>query len=132
MFFLSIASGYAQRYQSLSGKVVDKESQAPLVGSVVTITDLSPIKGAVTDEQGQFLLDSIPLGKHQVVVAYMGYESATVADVLFTSAKQVVLSISLQEAVHEMHEVVVKQQRDHINEMALVSTKTFDVQETER
>lgn len=132
VFLLSIASGYAQRYQSLSGKVVDKESQAPLVGSVVTITDLSPIKGAVTDEQGQFFLDSIPLGKHQVVVAYMGYESATVADVLFTSAKQVVLSISLQETVHEMHEVVVKQQRDHINEMALVSTKTFDVQETER
>ena len=38
----------------------------------------------------------------------------------------------MEEAVLTMGEVTITHKRDHINDMALVSTKTFDVQETER
>jgi len=52
--------------------------------------------------------------------------------VLFTSAKEVVLDVEMEESATNLDEVVISDKREHINEMAVVSAKTFDVQETER
>jgi hypothetical protein len=38
----------------------------------------------------------------------------------------------MEELARKMDEVVVTSKKDHINEMAIISAKTFDVQETER
>ncbi len=54
------------------------------------------------------------------------------SDVLVTSAKEVVLPLELEESAVKVDEVVVSKKKEHINDMALISTKTFDVQETER
>lgn len=122
----------AQRYQRIRGTVTDKESKISLPGATVSVTDIVPPPGGVSDENGVYHIDSVPVGKHTIVVSYMGYESRTIADVLVTSAKEVILPVELEEKVVKMNEVVVSQKREHINELALVSTRTFDVQETER
>jgi hypothetical protein len=122
----------AQRYQRVRGTVTDKESKITLPGATVSVADLVPPPGGVCDENGMYHIDSVPVGKHTIVVSYMGYESRTIADVLVTSAKEVILPVELEEKVVKMNEVVVLQKREHINELALASTRTFDVQETER
>jgi hypothetical protein len=122
----------AQRLQRIKGTVRDKESKMPLAGVSVGVMDVVPAIGTATDADGNFVIDSVPVGKHTLTVSYMGYLSATMNDVLVTSAKEVVLPVELEEQAVKMNEVVVTRKRDHINEMALVSTKTFDVQETER
>ena len=122
----------AQRTQTIKGKVVEKESKTPLIGVSVMITDVSPVLGAVTDLNGSFSIDSVPVGKRNISATYVGYTTYSVNDVQVTSAKEVILSIEMEEAAVKMTEVVVSTRRDHINDMALVSTKTFDVQETER
>ncbi len=123
---------FAQRTQTIKGRVVDKESKTPLIGVSIGVTDLQQPLGAVTDGNGDFALDSVPVGKHTIVVSYMGYQGTTLADVLVTSAKEVVLPMELEESSVKMSEVVVTTKREHINEMAVASVKTFDVQDTER
>jgi len=125
-------SAHAQRLQRIRGTVTDKESKATLPGVTITIADLVPAPGAVTDELGNFVIDSVPVGKHLVMASYVGYETRTFNDVLVTSGKEVILPVEIEEAAVKMAEVTVTQRREHINEMALVSTRTFDVQETER
>ncbi|MBS1780936.1 MAG: TonB-dependent receptor [Bacteroidetes bacterium] len=122
----------AQRTQSITGSVVDKESKSPLIGVHVSITDVSPATGTVTDERGNFIINNIPVGKHTISFTYIGYRPYVQSNILVTSGKEVVLPIELEESSNKMEEVVVRQKKEHINEMALVSAKTFDVQETER
>lgn len=122
----------AQRVQRIKGIVVDKESNTPLIGVGVTVTDISPVMGTVTDTAGNFVIEGVPVGKHTIAVNYIGYQSRTVDGVLVTSAREVVLPIAMEEQAVKMEEVTVVNKREHINDMALVSAKTFDVQETER
>jgi len=122
----------AQRVQRVKGTIVDKESKISLVGVSVVVTDITPPIGTVTDPNGNFVLENVPVGKHTVSISYLGYQSNTMNDVLVTSAKEVVLPVELEESAVKMKEVTVTNKREHINDMALVSTKTFDVQETER
>jgi hypothetical protein len=130
-FMLPVAA-YAQRFQQIRGTIIDKETKATLIGATVTVTDIAPTRGAATDSRGEFVIDSIPVGKHALRVSYLGYQSRELRDVLVTSAKEVVLPIEMEEQAIKIEEVTITRKREHINEMALASTKTFDVQETER
>jgi hypothetical protein len=122
----------AQRVQHIKGSVVDKESKMSLPGVTVSVVDVTPNIGAATDTNGDYLIAGVPVGKHVVVVSYMGYKGVILSDILVTSAHEVVLPIELEELAVKMTEVTITQRREHINDMALVSTKTFDVQEAER
>lgn len=132
VLLLSPAVLHAQRLQNIKGVVVDKESKAPLIGVTVAVSDMQPPLGTTTDAYGNFRIQNVPLGKHVLTISYVGYQQLTVPDVLFTSGKEVVLPIELEESAVKMQEVNVTDRREHINEMAIVSVKTFDIQETER
>lgn len=132
LLVLSAGIARAQLTQQVRGTVGDKESHAPIGGATVVVTDVPGI-GATTDSSGQFLLDAVPVGKHTLQCSLTGYQPLTLPDVLVTTGKEVVLSVVLEESVTtKMNEVTVRSRREHINEMAIVSTRTFNVQETER
>lgn len=122
----------AQHRQTVKGIVTDKESRMRLAGVSVVITDIEPRAGTATDADGAFIIKDIAVGKHTVQLSYLGYNSVTLQGILFTSAKEVVLDVEMEESATNLDEVVISDKREHINEMAVVSTKTFDVQETER
>ncbi len=121
-----------QRTQLIKGVIRDKESKSPLTGVIVVVTDVTPSIGGATDQNGNYVLKDVPVGKHTIYASYVGYLGVTMSDVLVTSAKEVVLPIEMEESAVKMTEVTVTHKREHINDMAIVSTKTFDVQETER
>ena len=123
---------FAQRTQVVRGHIVDKESKSPLAGVIVAITDMTTRMGAATDKFGNFVIQEVRVGKHNITVSYMGFNTVTLSDVLVTSGKETVLEIEMEESVTTMGEVTVVHKREHINDMAVVSTRTFDVQETER
>ena len=122
----------AQRVQTVKGHVADKESKAALIGAIITITDVSPAIGTATDDKGNYILKNVPVGKHSLTFSYTGYEIRQMNDILVTSAKEVILPVELEENSIKIKEVTIIHKREHINEMAVVSTRTFDVQETER
>ena len=122
----------AQRGQTIKGRIIDKESHTAVIGALIVVTDVTPQMGGASDADGNFKIDTVPVGKRTIVVSGAGYNSVTMGDVLVTSAKEVVLNVELEETVTKLKEVTVSQKREHINDMAIVSTKTFNVQETER
>lgn len=122
----------AQLTQIIKGTVQDKESKMPLQGVAVSVTDVEGRPGNVTDETGKFSIPNIPVGKHSIRISYLGYQPVELNDVLVTSAKEVVLVVDMEEVANKIDEVTVSAKREHINEMAIVSAKTFDVIETER
>jgi hypothetical protein len=132
LLLLSFLTADAQLFQRVKGQVFDKDSRMPLEGVTVAVTSVSPPLTASTDSTGRFVLDKVQVGKHNLVFSYGAYQSFTLNDILVTSGREVVLEIPMQESAQNLGEQVVKAKRSSINEMAIVSTKTFDVQETER
>ena len=99
------------------------------------VEEVEPLKGGTTDPEGWFLIESVPLGRHTLRVSYIGYETLLVSEVLVTSGKDLVLHIELTEESFIWEEVVVTpdvQKDQPRNEMALVSARSFSVEETRR
>ncbi len=63
----------AQNRSSLSGRVTDELTGAPLPGATVVIHDVN--RNAVTDDSGYFRSSAIPSGNYLVEVSFVGYGS---------------------------------------------------------
>ena len=120
--------------QTVRGKIIDRDTKMPLIGAAVVIDRSDPIIGTVTDLNGEFRLENIPVGRVTVVLSYLGYHSKTIPNIIVTSAKEVVLDLEMEENLLELKEVVVngKKKGEVLNEMALISARTFTVDETKR
>lgn len=121
--------------QVVRGRVVDRDTQTPLPGANVVVLGTDPLLGTATDADGLFVLPGVPLGRHDVQASFIGYEPVLMPGVLVTAGKEVVLEIGLKEQVVEGQEVVVVPEvvkERPLNDMALVSARTFSVEETRR
>lgn len=122
----------AQATQTLRGRVVDKESKFPLFGATVLITDLG--KGDLVDTAGVFRLTRIPVGRHTVRVALVGYKTVLLNDIIIDAGREKLLDVELEEEIRQLAAVTVRTQRtgEARNEMAVVSARQFSVDETNR
>ena len=130
-------SVYAQQItQTIRGKVVDAQSKFPLIGASVIIPGTSPLIGDATDENGEFRLSGVAIGRTTLAVSYIGYEKRGIANILVTSGKEVFLTIALEEKTSNASEVLIladRQTKASVNnEMATVSARSFSVEETSR
>lgn len=94
IYLLIAGSLAAQPWQVISGRLIDKKTRKPIVGAQVTVTDIHPWQVAVTNEQGKFKIDSIPVGTHEVYIEHTDYENF-ISIVLFTASKPVFLNMEL-------------------------------------
>ena len=121
--------------QTIRGKIVDQDSRATLIGANILVVASDPILGASTDLDGTFRIENVPLGRTNLKVTYLGYEEKVIPNVIVEAGKEVVLEIELAESVVNMEEVKVtakKNKAEALNEMAMVSAKSFTVEETSR
>lgn len=102
ILLLSFFSTFSQR--TIKGKVVNNSNGEPLPGSSVFISNSS--KGTVSDKQGYFELDNIPVGKHDLVVSSIGYE--TNAFSFSTEQLPLHLRIEMEVKVRELPNVIVE------------------------
>ena len=137
LLFLPIASLFAQvPTQTVRGKVVDQDTQLPLIGATIIILDTDPLIGATTDFDGDFRLEKVPVGRYDIGISYLGYEDAKINQLLVGSGKEIVLTIELQESIAELNTVTVVASEQNkgkpLNELATVSARSFSVEETQR
>jgi hypothetical protein len=135
LFIIIPAKSNNDLTQAIRGTVVDATTGYPLAGANVILLNSNPPVGATTDMNGNFELRNIPVGRQSVEFRYIGYKHQTVSNLLLISGKEVILNIRLEERTLTMDEVVVKanKRKDKAqNEMAVVSARTFSVEETER
>lgn len=121
--------------QTVRGVVVDAITEIPLPGAYVVLLNSDPLKGTITNDKGEFRLDQIDLGRQSIQVSYLGYSTVTLNNLIVTSGKELVVNVKLEEKVIQVEGVVIKaygRKDKPINEMALVSARSFTVEETER
>ncbi|MGD0710349.1 MAG: TonB-dependent receptor [Bacteroidales bacterium] len=122
-------------YQTVKGKVVDKDSKTPLWGVGVIIVGSSPLLGGVTDSSGYFTINNVPVGRQTVKASYIGYTDVLMQNVNVTSEKDISLNVQMTESVSSMKEVTVTAKIDKdkaLNSMATVSARSFSIDEAER
>lgn len=125
----------SQVNQTIRGTVYDKESRQTIVGAtVILVTDSTVPTGAVTDIDGNYRIANVPVGRRALIVKMVGYNEQRAQNIIVTSGKEVILNFELEEKVSELGEVVITANKkgEAANEMALVSSRVFSVEETDR
>ncbi|OFY68131.1 MAG: hypothetical protein A2V64_07820 [Bacteroidetes bacterium RBG_13_43_22] len=121
--------------QTIRGKVVDSQTEAPLFGAVLIIRNSDPVLGTRTDIDGNFVIEKVPAGRQSVEVSHIGYLSRALENIFITSNKETYLNIILEESVTSLNEVFIthKLNKDQpLNQNAAVSARTFSIEETEK
>ncbi len=122
--------------QTIRGKVLDDETEQPLPGATVVISDLDPVQGTITNANGEFEFKDIPIGRHNLTISFIGYNDILANNLLLSSSKELVLDFKMQEKITSLSEVKVSSQKtrkgEATNDMALISARSFTVEETER
>ena len=122
--------------QTVKGKIVDAQSLYPISFATVRVIDSDPVIGTTTDENGFFKLNEVPVGRQSLKFSFVGYEDVIISNLLVNSGKEVVLEIKMEESVQVMEDLVIsatdQNKYELRNEMATVSARTFNVEETQR
>ncbi|MBK8848765.1 MAG: carboxypeptidase-like regulatory domain-containing protein [Saprospiraceae bacterium] len=117
--------------QTIRGVVVDATNREPLIGAEVYVMGIDPIIGTVSDAEGKFVLEQVPVGRRTVVCRYTGYSSFERDNILLNSAKEFFIEMALSPGV-EMGEVVVtdtKRSYQAVNQLAVASTRRLEPEE---
>ena len=125
----------AQITQSIRGTIADTETKSRLVGATVVVyQDTTLLNGASSDVDGKFEIRDIPVGRIRIICRFIGYNDYVMDNVELSSAKELILSIELEESAVEMQAVEISATREGevLNEMATVSARQFSVDETDR
>ena len=120
--------------QTIRGLVIDAASAAPLSSASVKIIS-TDIQTTITNTEGQFVLSDIPVGRYDLQVSFMGYETEIVKDIILTSAKEVNLEVRLKERLSILGEVVVRPQIDKsrpLNKMTQTGARMLSTEEASR
>ncbi|MEG1587435.1 MAG: carboxypeptidase-like regulatory domain-containing protein, partial [Bacteroidales bacterium] len=96
---LLITPVYAQQ-REITGKVIDADTQEPLIGATVSVKDAIG-RGVITDLDGQYRL-TIDTGNKILVFSYIGMKSQE-----FKIPGNGILNVALQQDTRDLEEVVV-------------------------
>ena len=127
LFFLSYVT--AQETGTLTGRVLDLKSQQPLEGATLILEGTT--LGVVTNEQGYFSIENIPVQTYNVAVSFLGYESQTLYNVIVKSVGNIPLLFQLEELTESLDEVVVTKSPFKTTTETPLSTQTFSAVEIE-
>ncbi len=132
---LSSSYSYAQLSQTIRGSVKDIVTEEVLIAATIEVFNDSNQYGALSDENGDFRIEGIAVGRYTVICSYAGYEVVRLNQIEVTSSKQVVLSLKMQETTNKLKAAVIdmsKDKRKVQNNVVSVSGRTFSVEESQR
>ena len=121
--------------QTVKGTVFDIQSQSPLPFASVSISNLEDPIGTITDDNGLFRLENVPVGRHTLQVRFMGYKTATIPNILVNAGKELEVDVQMEEMVNKIEEVVIEggpEKQEAINELALISARSINMEEAIR
>lgn len=134
LFFYS--NSFSQSFsQTIRGVITDQDSKYPIAGATVVITGSSPLKATITDKEGNFRFDHIQVGRVTLQISNVGYEKIILPNIVVNSGKEVVLNVTMQEAVAQLKDVVLtfdKNKAQALNDMAIVSGRSISPEQTNR
>ncbi len=121
--------------QPIKGVILDIDNQSPLIGANIVVLNSDPLIGTSSDIDGTFRLENLRVGRYDIGIDYLGYETRVIKQVLVTTGKQVALTVEMKESSIKMEEVVVIAKQDvskPLNDMATNSARSFSIEEASR
>jgi len=99
IFLIAVPVASAQSTGTVTGRVIDTKSDAPLPGVNVVLPELD--RGAATNRSGRFTLQNVPTGSHRLEARFVGYATAT-RTVEVTAGRSTRVTIALRPESVEM------------------------------
>lgn len=121
--------------QTIRGTVIDADSKSPLEMVSVKIMNIDSDISSITDANGKFRLQKVPVGRHSIKFALMGYEEMLLQNVVVTSGKEVILNVEMREKLlmgKEAEIVAGKDKTRPNNDLVTNSARNFQSEETDR
>ncbi|HRF39917.1 MAG TPA: carboxypeptidase-like regulatory domain-containing protein, partial [Saprospiraceae bacterium] len=98
--------------QTIRGIVTDKITKTPLIGvNVLLLNTGDELNGTVTDYDGSYLLEKVPMGRRSIEFSYIGYNKISLDNIVVSSGREVVLNVEMEESVTELKTVEVAARR---------------------
>ncbi|GAB5398710.1 MAG: carboxypeptidase-like regulatory domain-containing protein [Aureisphaera sp.] len=131
VFLVSLAS-FAQT-GVIKGIVLDTQSESPLNGATVELLGVEAT-GVITDFDGYFRLENVPVGRQSIRISYVGFESITLPNIVVTTGKDAVVTVNLIEAFDQLDQVVITATNKDlsVNKLATISSRQFSLEEVNR
>lgn len=120
--------------QTIRGVVTDTKTNHPVEYASVTIQN-HPSLSSVTDSLGRFRIHNVPVGRYDLQISLVGYDTNIRSEVLVTSSKEAYLTLSLNENIHSLEEVVVRpdiKKEELLNTMAITGGRMISMEEAGR
>jgi hypothetical protein len=119
--------------QKVKGTIIDADSKKPLAGATIKL--LGGDKMVVSDANGNFVLNNVPVGRQSLEITMMGFENKQVAEIVIGSGKEVFLTVALVEKIQVLNTVVVAARKGLTkasNEFATASARSFSMEDAKR
>ena len=115
-FFFS-ASLVAQKTGSISGIVLQKNTQQALVGATINVSGTSI--NTVSDSSGRFRLLNIPVKTYNVLVSSVGYKTSTIYNIVVSVGNENVYTVELENNDNKLQEVIIKSNKRSVRAASL-------------
>ena len=121
-----VVSVWAGTTGKISGNIVDKDTDEPLIGVNVQVFDDSGnlLGGAATDFDGNYFILNIRPGIYKVKASYVGYNSVTQTSVVVSSDRTAKVDFKLEQSVIKSEEIVITSKRKQVELDVTSSTST--------
>jgi len=129
VFLLIPTMLFSQTTGKISGKVLDADTNYPLVGANIII--MGTQMGAATGSDGSFYILNIPPGTYTLKGMMMGYESKVFSDVQLSVNRTYELNIFLKPAIIEGQEITVTAKVEEIKKDQTSSIRNVSSQQIE-
>lgn len=100
LLLLAIGNIFSQNI--IKGTISDTETNEPLTFVNIYFSDIE--KGVISDENGQFTIENIPSGTHNIVFSMVGYKTQSIT---ITVPYNETLQVSLMPTAIEMESIIV-------------------------
>lgn len=135
-FILNGMLAFAQQpTQTIKGVVIDQDSQSPILYANIVLLGTNPIIGAISDDEGHYIIENVPLGRYDLQASFVGYESVIIKELIVSSSKGADIDIKMKENAVALGEVIIKpmiNKERALNSMATVSARMLSVEEAKR
>ncbi len=122
--FLASTTSYAQTSGSIGGRVIDANDRSPLIGATVKVEGTS--LGAVTNDNGEFIILNVDVGTYSVIATYIGYTDQRVNQVKVSVDQRTSVNFELKpegEVVTDVIEITAERKGIDVDQSGRLITQ---------
>ncbi|MCH9032227.1 MAG: TonB-dependent receptor [candidate division Zixibacteria bacterium] len=125
---VSASLSFAVDYGQIKGQVIDKKSKEPMPGVSISLVGTS--LGAISDEEGKYVIRNVPPGEHKLKVSSIGYAEMEFTEVRVFTGLTFEQNITMEIQAADIGEkIVVTSDRQIIDKFEVASTHKLHKEE---